>query len=105
MALVWTEEKIIAAIRRWAKEHDGEPPYFNEWIKIASRGYPNSVTVHTRFGSWNEGIRRAGFEPRGNSSRKPPPPAPLRGRTAAERREERIAALRKALAKEENLAD
>jgi hypothetical protein len=69
----WTEARIIAAIKAWAKR-TGKPPTICQWRKptgvgpylatgrVASR--PNAWTVQKRFGSWNSGIAAAGLEPR-----------------------------------------
>jgi Homing endonuclease associated repeat len=65
---IWTRERIVAAIRAWAKR-TGEPPTSHEWARPngarafsarrASR--PSSKTVIAHFGSWNAAIEAAGF--------------------------------------------
>ncbi|ACM58521.1 conserved hypothetical protein [Halorubrum lacusprofundi ATCC 49239] len=56
-----TDEDLLAEIRRVADvvDADGAPsiPEFNEHSDIADS------TIHRRFGSWNEGVAAAGFEP------------------------------------------
>jgi DNA-binding CsgD family transcriptional regulator len=63
---IWTPEAIVCAIQEWADEHGGIPPSANDWWRARARGYsgacnPNHVIA--RFGSWNAGIRAAGFTP------------------------------------------
>lgn len=75
---VWTREKIIAAIREWAAEH-GEPPAGADWNANQARRlgdeararrfeddprWPWFSIVTRAFGSWNAGIRAAGYTPR-----------------------------------------
>lgn len=73
---VWTEETVIAAIRRWEDLY-GEPPGAHDWnIAISRRRgrtvaierylsghWPPTTSVRTVFGSWNAAIAAAGFEP------------------------------------------
>ena len=62
---VWTCERIAEAIQTWAAEHDGEPPYANDWNTSArDRRYPSVRSVRNVFGTWNAAISAAGFEPR-----------------------------------------
>jgi hypothetical protein len=62
--VVWTAEQIVAAIRRWAAEHGGRPPTYEQWEQGDPRSRrPTSLTVRNRFGSWAEGIRAAGYSP------------------------------------------
>jgi hypothetical protein len=77
--LVWTREKIIAAIHDWAAEY-GESPAIADWMPCAARAdgdeararrfedangrYPVHMVVIGEFGSWNAAIAAAGFEPR-----------------------------------------
>lgn len=58
----WTEEAIICAIQRWANYY-GDPPTSRTWKK-ALDGYPSVWMVKSRFGTFNDGIRAAGFRPR-----------------------------------------
>jgi hypothetical protein len=63
----WTADRIRAEIRRWAREHDGEPPKLNEWRRQSprwTRERPSAKVVLARYGSWNAAIEAAGFEPR-----------------------------------------
>jgi hypothetical protein len=65
----WTRERIIAAIQRWADEHDGEPPRAPDWTHAGpARLHPASSTVyaaasnpHAEFASWSEALAAAGF--------------------------------------------
>lgn len=76
----WTTEAIIRAIQEWADEH-GEPPAMPDWDSWQSRNlladheraerrdsegnrWPWPTAVVRAFGSWNAGVRAAGFEPR-----------------------------------------
>lgn len=59
---VWSARAIAEAIRAWAAEH-GKQPSSDEWRR-AGAGRPCTGTVIHVFGSWSEGIRAAGFEPR-----------------------------------------
>lgn len=61
--IYWTQERIIAAIQRWAAEHDGEPPLASDW-KRAAPHHPARVTAEHAFGKWNTAISAAGFTPR-----------------------------------------
>jgi Homing endonuclease associated repeat len=73
-------EGHLGAIREWAAIH-GEPPARADWDAYQCRfvgdearaqraeaalaeGWPSSNTIIKAFGSWNEAIRAAGFEPR-----------------------------------------
>ncbi len=57
---IWTRDKIVAEIRRFAVEH-GRPPSATDWRGPRSSGYPSSFTVQSLFGSWANGIEAAGF--------------------------------------------
>lgn len=131
----WSDAEILEAMKRWAKEHNGEPPTWEDWRVSQGDDYPSAMTVRHHFGSWNEGKERAGFAPHAYTTDtaeirrlrrkglKPleiskrlgiaqstvfrvlaatPTPRRYRGKTAAERREERIAALRTALEDQES---
>lgn len=74
----WTPERVVEAIQRWAREHDGVPPVANDWRRPPP-GYPSTTSVYrTRarpngaFRTWNEAIEDAGFTPKkqGNQSGK-----------------------------------
>lgn len=78
---VWTEERVIAAIQWWDDRY-GEPPALVDWSPtqarhlgdeeralraerhIAAREIPWFTSAVRAFGSWNDAIRAAGFEPR-----------------------------------------
>jgi hypothetical protein len=76
---VWTRELVIERIREWTERY-GEPPATPDWSPIHARGigdeerarhfedawgyWPWFTVVVRLFGSWNAGIRAAGFEPR-----------------------------------------
>lgn len=74
----WTDDEIIAAIQRWAREHDGDTPSLGEWGKATRPSYaPAASTIVARFGAWSSAIAAAGLAPR--------PRAHIRQRTLAER--------------------
>lgn len=77
---VWTPELIIARIREWADLH-GEAPAIPDWSPTHARvtlgdeararrfedadgHWPWFTIVFNRFGTWNEAMCQAGFEPR-----------------------------------------
>lgn len=78
---VWTPEAIMRAIEEWTHEH-GEPPAVADWNAVRCRRmndedrarryeegaaagkWPSHVSVVRAFGSWNEALVAAGFEPR-----------------------------------------
>jgi hypothetical protein len=60
MALRYDEDEILDQLRAWATEH-GRSPSSKEWM--AGPGRVSRDTVQRRFGSWTEGLRRAGLEP------------------------------------------
>ena len=81
---IWTPEAVIVAIQVWAREHGGIPPAATDWnpnyaIKLGhpekahkfyeDDAWPLVQTVMSRFGSWNEAIRAAGYAPRPTGSR------------------------------------
>lgn len=57
----WQPDEIIDAIRRWADDHDGEPPTAIDWRRKLD-SYPVTSTVQRVFGSWADAIAAAGFE-------------------------------------------
>lgn len=59
----WTKREIVKHIRAWVKEH-GEPPGCDEWNAPRGRGFPSSASLTRKFGTFNDAIRAAGFEPR-----------------------------------------
>lgn len=58
-----TKDELVAEIQRLAE--DGEPPRKEEFNSDTDH---STATVHHRFGSWTNGVRRAGFFPHGNTS-------------------------------------
>lgn len=73
---VWTQEKLIAALQSFAREH-GRPPAYSDFA--CSR--PAGSTIIAAFGSWSEAMRAAGFEPRPQGG-----PQPRRKRHGRRRR-------------------
>lgn len=63
--LYWTDERIIEAIQKWARDHDGDPPRRIDWQTGADVERPNFSAVVRAFGSWAKGIEAAGYFPRG----------------------------------------
>lgn len=76
---VWTRDAVITAVRAWADEHGGIPPGAEDWNpqQAIAQGRPEKAdkfyeddawpltgTVQRVFGSWNDAIRAAGFDPR-----------------------------------------
>ena len=76
MHVQWDEKKIIAAIKRWKKEH-GKPPTSAEWSQSGPY-WPVQKTVCNRFGTWNNGIRAAGFKPLMPKGAEVPSPQPAK---------------------------
>jgi hypothetical protein len=73
----WTDpwrgkDRIIAAIRRWAETHAGEPPSADAWARPLSpqrkgprgRTRPSTWTVRQAFGSFSAAVEAAGYTPR-----------------------------------------
>ena len=80
----WTPEKIVQALRSWAKRH-GRPPTSRESesqpkraarrcptcgqeVRVTRRR-PSAQVVKTVFGSWNAGLQAAGLKTRGPGDR------------------------------------
>ncbi len=61
--LIWSDQKIIDQIQYWYKLYNRLPTY-REFD--ADTKYPHHSTVQKYFGSWNEAIKAAGFEPNYN---------------------------------------
>jgi Homing endonuclease associated repeat len=59
-------ERILTAINQWADKHGGVPPRATDWARREpqNEGYPYPRELTQVFGSWNEAIRCAGYEPR-----------------------------------------
>lgn len=66
--IIWTEEKVLDAIRRYAEMY-GLPPTMRDWRKCdRERGFPSSRSVYrtagrseSPFASWADAIEAAGF--------------------------------------------
>lgn len=58
----WTRDTIVYAIRLWYRTHS-RVPCTNEWTS-AGENHPSRHTVSRVFGSWNEAMIAAGFQPR-----------------------------------------
>ena len=57
---IYTKEKLIQKIREFAERH-GRPPTKNEFINDPF--CPDYVTYRDYFGTWNNAIKAAGYEP------------------------------------------
>jgi hypothetical protein len=70
----WTQDRVIAAMRRWKREH-GKFPLNNDWMNSGSY-WPAQTTVYRVFPSWVAAVEAAGpskpkaieVEPRGTAS-------------------------------------
>jgi hypothetical protein len=60
--LRWSQEDLVAAIRRWASEK-GRQPTSTQWMSSPGFGWPTTNTCVRAFGSWSAAVRAAGFEP------------------------------------------
>jgi Homing endonuclease associated repeat len=58
----WDPETIAYAIRLWHRTHS-RTPFTSEWDQ-AGENHPSRQTVTRVFGSWNEAMIAAGFDPR-----------------------------------------
>jgi hypothetical protein len=58
----WTPDTIVYAITLWHRRHR-RPPFTSEWDQ-AGENHPSRQTVARVFGSWNEAMSAAGFDPR-----------------------------------------
>jgi hypothetical protein len=58
----WTPETIVYAMGLWARRHS-RAPFMSEWDQ-AGENHPSRQTVSRVFGSWNEAMVAAGFNPR-----------------------------------------
>jgi hypothetical protein len=83
----WTEERIIAALRRDGKRR-GRPPRSTEWKRAARRRRerPVSERVWKVFGSWDAALVAAGLDPEGRGADRPGPRSSGRYRADARRR-------------------
>ena len=59
---IYTKEKLIQKIREFTGRH-GRPPTKNEFVRIRNSFYPNHTTFRDYFGTWNNAIKAAGYEP------------------------------------------
>ncbi len=75
----WTRGAIIKHIQAWVKEH-GETPLSADWNKPNGRGIPSTASLSRHFGSFDDAIRAAGFEPRGVGKSTPANPSGRRVR-------------------------
>ncbi|MDP3093905.1 MAG: hypothetical protein Q8N16_04045 [bacterium] len=57
---IYTKEKLLLIIREFVEKH-GRIPTKNEFSH--SRIYPDHMTYRDYFGSWNNAIKKAGYEP------------------------------------------
>lgn len=56
----WTRERIIGALQRFYFVY-GEVPTQQRMLQLNDGNYPAPATVQTRFGTWEKGVRAAGF--------------------------------------------
>jgi hypothetical protein len=61
-AVRWPVNTVVARLRAWTDDH-GRPPTLEEWRRASAR-HPSSATVRRLFGTWNDALVAAGFEPR-----------------------------------------
>lgn len=59
---MYTKEKLIQKIKAFVEKH-GRIPAKNEFVKIRNSFYPNHTTFRDYFGTWNNAIKAAGYEP------------------------------------------
>ena len=60
----WTKQRVIAAIQRWAEEHDGVPPGAHDWVRSGGEHHPSMGAVYGKnapYASWSDAIEAAGF--------------------------------------------
>lgn len=65
----WSKEKIIAALQRFASQHN-RAPGAHEWLTKRPAGCPSVHTVQRYFGTWAAGLAAAGLtsNPHGSAS-------------------------------------
>lgn len=66
----WTRDMVIAAIQRWAEEHDGKPPTQTDWLRRGGYHPAFSTAVNVCKTSWSEAIEAAGYKPHGPGPRR-----------------------------------
>ncbi|OIO46272.1 MAG: hypothetical protein AUJ31_02165 [Parcubacteria group bacterium CG1_02_39_15] len=59
---IYTKEKLIQIIKVFVEKH-GRVPTKNEFVKIRNSSYPNHTTLRDYFGTWNNAIKAASYEP------------------------------------------
>lgn len=59
---IYTKEKLIQMIKAFVEKH-GRIPTKNEFVKMRNSFYPNHTTFRDYFGTWNNAIKEAGYEP------------------------------------------
>lgn len=63
------QKHIIDMMQFWDRKF-GEPPKVSDWRRVGGTAWPSYLTVIRAFGSWDEAMRRAGFEARGRGRRR-----------------------------------
>lgn len=58
---LWSKDDIILAMWEWEETH-GAPPKWNDWLLANGEDRPVSMTVRSKFGSWNEALKAAGLD-------------------------------------------
>ncbi len=61
---VWTKQRILERLARYAAEHDGVAPKSKEWEGPTTEDRPNWFHVQKMFGSWSAALVEAGLVPR-----------------------------------------
>lgn len=62
----WTRDTILAALRAWADQHEGESPSADDWRTNGDgrEPHPPTATVQALFVTWNAAIAAAGLSTR-----------------------------------------
>lgn len=66
---LWDRESVLAELRRWADEHDGNAPRYADWNSHHAKkrgielepGWPSTFVVERHLGSWRAGLQAAGL--------------------------------------------
>ena len=66
--MTWTKIAITEAIHDWVRIR-GYVPTTKEWDSCRSKEFPSSPTVKNKFGSWNQALMAAGYNPRSRGRR------------------------------------